>query len=137
MTIIKEKKIKVLIAVASSEGSDRSAKVMTSILKEAGMEVIYLGRSISPESIIETAIDEDVDVIGINYPSGEHLVFTPKIVEEIKKNKIEDIILITGGIFPAEDILDMEKMGANKAFKTESYAKEIVAYIRKNVNVNE
>ena len=82
----KEKKIKVLVSKIGLDGHDRGVKVVATLLKEAGMEVIYLGMFQRPEDIVKAAIDEDVDVIGVSYLSGEHLIFTPMIVEEMKKN---------------------------------------------------
>ena len=82
-----KKRIKVLVTKVGLDGHDRGAKVVSSLLKEAGMEVIYLGMFQRPEGIVKAAIDEDVDVIGLSYLSGEHLIFTPKIVDEMKKIK--------------------------------------------------
>lgn len=98
--MVTERKIKVLVTKVGLDGHDRGAKVVSSLLKEAGMEVIYLGMFQRPESIVRAAIDEDVDVIGLSYLSGEHLIFTPKIVDEMKKNGIDDVLLIAGGTFP-------------------------------------
>jgi len=128
-----EKKIKVLVTKVGLDGHDRGAKVVSSLLKEAGMEVIYLGMFQRPESIIKAAIDEDVDVIGLSYLSGEHLIFTPKVVEEMKKNNLDDVLLIAGGTFPAEDIPTMEEMGIDKVFRAGSLTKSVVEYINANV----
>ena len=128
-----KKKIKVLVTKVGLDGHDRGAKVVSSLLKEAGMEVIYLGMFQRPESIVKAAIDEDVDVIGLSYLSGEHLIFTPKIVEEMKKNRFDDVLLIAGGTFPAEDIPTMEEMGIDKVFRAGSLTKSIVDYINDHV----
>jgi len=128
-----KKKIKVLVTKVGLDGHDRGAKVVSSLLKEAGMEVIYLGMFQRPESIVRAAIDEDVDVIGLSYLSGEHLIFTPKIVDEMKKNRVDDALLIAGGTFPAEDIPMMEKMGIDKVFRAGSLTESIVDYINDNV----
>jgi len=128
-----KKKIKVLVTKVGLDGHDRGAKVVSSLLKEAGMEVIYLGMFQRPESIVKAAIDEDVDVIGLSYLSGEHLIFTPKIVEEMKKNRVDDVLLIAGGTFPAEDIPAMEEMGIDKVFRAGSLTASIVEYINDNV----
>ena len=129
----KKKKIKVLVTKVGLDGHDRGVKVVASLLKEAGMEVIYLGMYQRPEDIVKAAIDEDVDVIGLSYLSGEHLIFTPKIVEEMKKNEIDDVLLIAGGTFPAEDIPTMEEMGIDKVFRAGSLTESIVEYITENV----
>lgn len=122
-----------LITKVGLDGHDRGAKVIASLLKEAGMEVIYLGMYQTPEGIVKTALDEDVDVIGVSYLSGEHLVFTPKIVEEIRKNNLEDVLLIAGGTFPVEDIPIMEEMGIDRVFRAGTLSGEIMEYINKNV----
>ena len=128
-----KKKIKVLVTKVGLDGHDRGAKVVSSLLKEAGMEVIYLGMFQRPESIVRAAIDEDVDVIGLSYLSGEHLIFTPKVVDEMKKNNFVDVLLIAGGTFPAEDIPIMEEMGIDKVFRAGSLTESIVYYINDHV----
>ena len=133
MTKGKKKKIKVIISKVGLDGHDRGAKVVVSLLKEAGMEVIYLGMFQTPESIIKAAIDEDVDVIGLSYLSGEHLIFTPKIVEEMKKNNFNDVLLIAGGTFPVEDIPAMEEMGIDKVFRAGSLSETFVQFIEDNI----
>jgi len=97
------------------------------------MEVIYLGMYQTEQNIVKAAIDEDVDVIGVSYLSGEHLVFTPKIVEEMKKNDLDDVLLIAGGTFPPEDIPVMEKMGIDKVFRAGSLTEPIADYIKNNI----
>jgi len=128
-----KRKIKVLVTKVGLDGHDRGAKVVSSLLKEAGMEVIYLGMFQRPEDIVKAAIDEDVDVIGLSYLSGEHLIFTPKIVEEMKKNGVDDVLLIAGGTFPPEDIPIMEEMGIDKVFRAGSLTESIVDYINDHV----
>jgi len=130
--MVRNKKIKVLLSKVGLDGHDRGVKVIASLLKEAGMEVIYLGMYQTPQNIVKAAIDEDVDVIGVSYLSGEHLVFTPKIVEEVKKNGLDDVLLIAGGTFPPEDIPAMEKMGIDKVFRAGSLTEPIVDYIKNN-----
>ena len=128
-----KKKIKVLVTKVGLDGHDRGAKVISSLLKEAGMEVIYLGMFQRPEGIVKAAIDEDVDVIGLSYLSGEHLIFTPKIVDEMKKYRVDDVLLLAGGTFPAEDIPTMLEMGIDKVFRAGSLTASIVDYIKTNV----
>jgi len=128
-----KKRIKVLVTKVGLDGHDRGAKVVSSLLKEAGMEVVYLGMFQRPESIVKAAIDEDVDVIGLSYLSGEHLIFTPKIVDEMKKNRVDDVLLIAGGTFPAEDIPVMEEMGIDKVFRAGSLTESIVDYIENHI----
>ena len=133
MKNITKKKIKVIVTKVGLDGHDRGAKVVASLLKEAGMEVIYLGMFQTPESIVKAAIDEDADVIGVSYLSGEHLVFTPKIVSEMKKNDMDDVLLLAGGTFPAEDIPTLEEMGIDKVFRAGSLSDTIVGYINERV----
>ena len=128
-----EKKIKVVISKVGLDGHDRGAKVISTLLKEAGMEVVYLGIYQMPEDIIRSAIDEDADVIGVSYLSGEHLVFTPKIIDEMKKHGLDDVLFIAGGVIPPEDIPFMKEMGINEIFIAGSMTKPIVEYIQSKV----
>jgi len=128
-----KEKIKVVISKVGLDGHDRGAKVVASLLREAGMEVVYLGMYQTPESIIKAAIDEDVDVIGVSYLSGEHLVFTPLIVEEMKKKGLDDVLFVAGGSFPPEDIPAMKAMGIDEVFRGGSLTEGFVSYIQKHV----
>lgn len=127
------KKIKIVVSKVGLDGHDRGAKVVASLLKEAGMEVVYLGMYQNPEGIVQAAIDEDADVIGVSYLSGEHLVFTPKIVQEMKENDLDDVLFIVGGSFPAEDIPVMKAMGVDEVFRGGSLTESFVNYICENV----
>lgn len=129
------KKIKVLVTKVGLDGHDRGAKVISSLLKDAGMEVIYLGMYQTPQAIVKAAVDEDVDVIGVSYLSGEHLIFTPKIVEEMKRNSLDDVLLIAGGTFPVEDIPAMKEMGIDQVFVAGSLTESIIQYIRQQARV--
>ena len=128
-----DKKIKIVVSKVGLDGHDRGAKVVASLLKEAGMEVVYLGLYQNPEGIVQAAIDEDADVIGVSYLSGEHLVFTPKIVQEMKANDLDDVLFIVGGSFPAEDIPVMKEMGVDEVFRGGSLTESFVNYISENV----
>jgi methylmalonyl-CoA mutase C-terminal domain/subunit len=130
---MRDKKIKIVVSKVGLDGHDRGAKVVASLLKEAGMEVVYLGMYQNPEGIVQAAIDEDADVIGLSYLSGEHLVFTPKIVQEMKENDLDDILFIAGGSFPPEDIPVMKEMGVDEVFRGGSLTGSFVNYIRENV----
>jgi methylmalonyl-CoA mutase C-terminal domain/subunit len=125
----KEKRIRVLVSKVGLDGSDKGIQKVATLLKKAGMEVIYLGTYQTPEGIVRAALDEDADVIGLSYLSGGHLTFTPKIVAEMKKNEMDDVLLIAGGSFPAEDIPAMEAMGMDKVFGADSPTHTIVSYI--------
>jgi methylmalonyl-CoA mutase, C-terminal domain len=125
--------IKVIVSKVGLDGHDRGAKVVASLLKEAGMEVVYLGMYQTPEGIVKAAVDEDADVIGLSYLSGEHLVYTPKIVDEMKKYGLDDVLFVVGGSFPPEDIPVMKDMGVDEVFRGGSLTESIVDYINKNV----
>ncbi len=128
-----KKKIKVVITKVGLDGHDRGAKIVVSLLKEAGMEVIYLGMFNQVEDIIQAVIDEDADVLGLSYLSGEQLIFTPKIVAEMKKNNLDDVLLIVGGTIPVEDIPILEEMGVDRVFRAGSLSNEFIEYIEKNI----
>jgi len=128
-----KRKIRVIISKVGLDGHDRGSKVVAALLREAGMEVVYLGMYQTPEGIVQAAIDEDVDVIGVSYLSGEHLVYTPQIVEEMKENGLDDVLFLVGGSFPPEDIPVMREMGADEVFRGGSLTDSFVNYIRQNV----
>jgi len=127
-----ENRIKVIISKVGLDGHDRGAKVVAALLIEAGMEVVYLGMYQSPEGIVKAAVDEDADVIGLSYLSGEHLVYTPKIVDAMRESGLDDVLLIVGGAFPPEDIPVMKDMGVDEVFRGGSLTASFVDYIRKN-----
>ncbi|MBL0731429.1 MAG: cobalamin-dependent protein [Desulfosarcina sp.] len=128
-----DRKIKVVITKVGLDGHDRGAKIVVSLLKEAGMEVVYLGMFNQVEDIIQAVVDEDADVLGLSYLSGEQLIFTPKIVAEMKKNNLDDVLLIVGGTVPVEDIPLMEDMGVDRVFRAGSLSNEFIEYIEKNI----
>ncbi len=128
-----ERKIKVIVSKVGLDGHDRGAKVIASLLKEAGMEVVYLGLYQMPEDIIRSAIDEDADVIGVSYLSGEHLTFTPKLVDEMERNDLDDVLLVAGGVIPPEDIPTLKEMGIDEVFTAGTLTKPIVDFIEGHV----
>ena len=127
-----KRKIKVLLTKMGLDGHDRGIRVLSAVLREAGMEVIYLGTYQTPEMIIKSALQEDVDVIGLSFLSGEELVFTPKIVQLMKKNKMNNVLLLVGGIFPKEEIPILKEMGVDEVF-IGSFTGPIIEYIRNSV----
>ena len=127
------RRIRVLIAKAGLDGHDRGAKVVSALLREAGMEVIYLGMYQTPEMIVQAALEEDVDVVGLSSLSGEHLSFTPKVVELLKKKKLGDRLLIMGGVIPTEDIPRLKEMGVAEVFTAGSLTESIIEFIRNSV----
>jgi methylmalonyl-CoA mutase, C-terminal domain len=130
------KKIRVLVAKAGLDGHDRGAKVIAAALRDAGMEVIYTGLRQTPEMIVEAAIQEDVDVIGISILSGAHMTILPKILSMMKEKGIDDVLLTGGGIIPEEDINELKKMGVGELFTPGSATTAIADYIKKWVAEN-
>ena len=128
-----DNKIRVLIAKPGLDGHDRGAKVIARALRDAGMEVIYTGLRQTPEQIVETAIQEDVNVIGLSILSGAHTHLFPRIMELLKENKINDILVIGGGVIPEEDIPKLKEVGIAAIFTPGSDTRDIVSFIRKNV----
>lgn len=126
----KEKKIRVLIAKAGLDGHDRGAKVVAAALRDAGMEVIYTGLRKTPEMIVEAALQEDVDVIGISLLSGAHNAIFPKVLDLMESKGMKDVLLFGGGIIPEKDIVDLQKLGVGKLFTPGTSTVEIVAYIK-------
>src|SRR5512135_3707289 len=106
-----EKKIRVLIAKAGLDGHDRGAKVIAAALRDAGMEVIYTGLRQTPEMIVEAALQEDVDAIGVSLLSGAHMTIFPRILELMKERGLDDVLLTGGGIIPDQDIDALKKLG--------------------------
>ena len=122
-------KIRILIAKPGLDGHDRGAKVIARALRDAGMEVIYTGLRQSPEDIVEAAIQEDVQFVGLSILSGAHNHIFPRVVEILKKKNIEDIRIIAGGIIPDEEIPKWKEMGIEAIFGPGSSTTEIIDYI--------
>jgi len=123
-------KIRVLVAKAGLDGHDRGAKVIAAALRDAGMEVIYTGLRQTPEMIVEAAIQEDVDVIGISILSGAHMTIFPKIKKLMDEKGLDDVLLTGGGIIPEEDINKLKEMGVGELFTPGASTKNIAAYIK-------
>ena len=126
-------KIRVLVAKPGLDGHDRGAKVVSRALRDAGFEVIYTGLHQSAEQIVETAIQEDVDHIGLSILSGAHMTLVPKVVELLRENKAEDISLSVGGIIPDEDKEALTKIGVEGVFGPGTDTKDIIEFIKKKV----
>lgn len=124
-----EKKIRVLIAKPGLDGHDRGAKVVARALSDAGMEVIYTGLHQTPENIVKTAVDEDVNVIGLSILSGAHMTIFPKVLELMKNEGMNDVLLTGGGIIPEEDMAELEKQGTGKLFGPGSPTGDMIEYI--------
>ena len=125
--------IRVLVAKPGLDGHDRGAKIIARALRDAGMEVIYTGIRQTPEMIVEAAIQEDVDVVGLSILSGAHLELFPIIVEGLKAAGKDDAIVVAGGIIPAEDHARMNEMGIESLFGPGTSTQDVIDYIRKAV----
>lgn len=126
-----EKKIRVIVAKAGLDGHDRGAKVIAAALRDAGMEVIYTGLRQTPEMIVEAAIQEDVDAIGISLLSGAHMTIFPKVLELMKEKGVDDVLLFGGGIIPEEDIKKLKEMGVGELYTPGANTQEIVKFLKK------
>lgn len=124
------KKIRVLVAKVGLDGHDRGAKVVAAALRDAGMEVIYTGLRKTPETIVEAAIQEDVDAIGISILSGAHMTVFPRIVGLLKEKGLTDVLLFGGGIIPQQDIGELKKLGVGELFTPGASTQEIVQYVK-------
>ncbi|GMU95607.1 MULTISPECIES: cobalamin B12-binding domain-containing protein [Ignavibacterium] len=131
-----DKKIRVLVAKAGLDGHDRGAKVIAAALRDAGMEVIYTGLRQTPEMIVEAAIQEDVDVIGISILSGAHMTIFPKIVNLLRERGVTDVLVTGGGIIPEEDIQKLKQMGVGELFTPGSSTTAIAEYIKEWVKAH-
>lgn len=125
-----ERKVRVLVAKPGLDGHDRGAKVVASALRDAGMEVIYTGLHQTPEMIVEAAIQEDVDVIGLSVLSGAHMTLFPKVLELLRAKGAEDVLVIGGGIIPQGDVEGLKKIGVARIFGPGSPTVEIADYIK-------
>jgi methylmalonyl-CoA mutase C-terminal domain/subunit len=124
-----ERKIRVLIAKPGLDGHDRGAKIVSRALRDAGMEVIYTGLRQSPEMIAQTAMQEDVDVVGLSILSGAHLPLVPRIIDQLKERNLHDIKVIVGGIIPERDVEILKQCGVHGVFGPGTSIRDIVAFI--------
>ena len=129
-----ERKLKIIIAKPGLDGHDRGAKVVARALRDAGHEVIYTGIRQTPEMIAETALQEDADMIGLSILSGAHLELFPRIVDELKKRDMSDVILFAGGIIPDEDREKLKKIGFAGIFGPGASTHDIVAWVAENAS---
>ena len=129
-------RIRVLVAKPGLDGHDRGAKVIARAFRDAGFEVIYTGLRQTPEQVVNAALQEDVDVIGLSVLSGAHMTLCPRILELMKKEKLDDVLVIVGGIIPDPDIPKLKELGVGEVFQPSSSTEDIIAYIRKHVRSN-
>ncbi len=126
-------KIRVVIAKPGLDGHDRGAKIIARALRDAGMEVIYTGLHQTPEQIVETAIQEDADAVGISILSGAHMTLVPRIVEGLRENGLEDVLVVVGGTIPREDSEELKAKGVAEIFTPGAPTSAIVDFLRAKV----
>ncbi len=124
-----------VIAKPGLDGHDRGAKIIARALRDAGMEVIYTGLHQTPEQIVETAIQEDADAVGISILSGAHMTLVPRVLQGLRDNDAEDVVVIVGGTIPREDAEELKQMGVAEVFTPGAPTSEIVEFIRARVPV--
>ena len=128
-----EQKIRVIVAKPGLDGHDRGAKVIARAFRDAGFEVIYTGLRQTPEQVANAALQEDADVVGLSVLSGAHMTLCPRIMELMKKERLDDVLVIVGGIIPDQDIPKLKELGVAAIFQPGASTEDIVAYIRQNV----
>ncbi len=125
--------IRVVIAKPGLDGHDRGAKVIARALRDAGMEVIYTGLHQTPEQIVETAIQEDADAVGISILSGAHMTLVPRILDLLRENGAEDVLVVVGGTIPADDAEELKRMGVAEVFTPGASTSAIVDFLRRRL----
>ncbi|MFT4648040.1 MAG: methylmalonyl-CoA mutase C-terminal domain/subunit [Planctomycetota bacterium] len=130
---MKERRIRVLIGKPGLDGHDRGAKTVASVLRDSGMEVIYTGLHKTPAMIAETAMQEDVDVVGLSILSGAHMELFPRVREELEKRDLQHVLLVGGGIIPEEDMSDLEQDGFTKLFGPGTRTDDIANFIKEEM----
>jgi methylmalonyl-CoA mutase C-terminal domain/subunit len=133
MISVADQKIRVLVAKPGLDGHDRGAKVIARALRDAGMEVIYTGLRQTPEMIVSASLQEDVHVIGLSILSGAHNAIVPRVMELLHKNKVDDVLVLVGGIIPDQDVAGLKQAGVAAIFQPGTAMDDIVKFIRENV----
>jgi methylmalonyl-CoA mutase C-terminal domain/subunit len=127
------RKIRVVVAKPGLDGHDRGAKIIARALRDAGMEVIYTGLHQTPEQIVETVIQEDADAVGLSILSGAHMTLVPRIIELMKAEGLDDVLLTVGGTIPAEDVAELKALGVAEVFTPGASAEAAIEFIRNGV----
>jgi methylmalonyl-CoA mutase C-terminal domain/subunit len=125
-----ERKIRVVVAKPGLDGHDRGAKIIARALRDAGMEVIYTGLHQTPEQIVETVIQEDADAVGLSILSGAHMTLVPRIVELLREQDVNDVLVTVGGTIPADDIPELKRLGVAEVFTPGTPTQDIVGFMR-------
>jgi methylmalonyl-CoA mutase C-terminal domain/subunit len=126
-------RIRVLVAKPGLDGHDRGAKIIARAFRDAGFEVIYTGLRQTPEQVVTAALQEDVDVVGLSVLSGAHMTLCPRIMDLMKKEKLDDVLVIIGGIIPDKDITKLKELGVSEVFQPGASTEDIITYVRENV----
>ncbi|HXE46249.1 MAG TPA: cobalamin B12-binding domain-containing protein [Conexibacter sp.] len=125
-----ERKIRVVVAKPGLDGHDRGAKIIARALRDAGMEVIYTGLHQTPEQIVETVIHEDADAVGLSILSGAHMTLVPRVVELLREQDVNDVVVTVGGTIPADDIPELKQLGVAEVFTPGTPTQDIVEFVR-------
>lgn len=133
MSQVTQKKIRVVVAKPGLDGHDRGAKIIARALRDAGMEVIYTGLHQTPEQIVETVIQEDADAVGLSILSGAHMTLVPKVVELLREQDIDDVLVTVGGTIPADDIPELKSLGVAEVFTPGAPTQDIIDFIQQSV----
>ncbi len=129
------RRIRVVIAKPGLDGHDRGAKIIARALRDAGMEVIYTGLHQTPEQIVETAIQEDADAVGVSILSGAHMTLVPRILSGLRENGVEDVVVVVGGTIPGDDAAELKEQGVAAVFTPGAPTTEIVDFLRAQIPV--
>jgi methylmalonyl-CoA mutase C-terminal domain/subunit len=130
MSSSSEKKIRVVVAKPGLDGHDRGAKIIARALRDAGMEVIYTGLHQTPEQIVETVIQEDADAVGLSILSGAHMTLVPRILELLKEQEIDDVLITVGGTIPSDDVEKLKELGVSEVFTPGASTQQVIDFIR-------
>ena len=133
MSTATKRKIRVVVAKPGLDGHDRGAKIIARALRDAGMEVIYTGLHQTPEQIVETALQEDADAVGLSILSGAHMTLVPRIVELLREQEAGDIVVVVGGTIPNQDIPELKELGVAEVFTPGAPTQAIIDFIRESV----
>ena len=128
-----DKKVRVLVAKPGLDGHDRGAKVIARAFRDAGFEVIYTGLRQTPEQVVNAALQEDVDVVGLSVLSGAHMTLCPRIMELMKKEGLNDVMVLIGGIIPDQDVPKLKEQGVAEVFQPGASTEDIISYVRQNL----
>jgi methylmalonyl-CoA mutase C-terminal domain/subunit len=133
LSALSQRRIRVVVAKPGLDGHDRGAKIIARALRDAGMEVIYTGLHQTPEQIVETVIQEDADAVGLSILSGAHMTLVPRILELMREQGLDDVVVIVGGTIPAADVAELKALGVAEVFTPGASAEAAIGFIRSTV----